>query len=323
MRAELPKVVDNPDLRTKAVRAHVADCLACQKELIEYKKLLHALHSLRDELDPAPGTLSGILSDLEQKGERSAIRALLRSASAEDADPAAVMTAGQGVIGIAADLLESADDLVVAFVRERARVDWSDSRGDRHRVVPADELYRLIHRSLAHSTRAARAVLQLEELLDAPDPAEHELQSLMEEWPELLLGVDYVEAYPQVVLETGTGRLIPDFVLQPVTGGPCDLVEIKLPSVTLLTRRNARPQLTREVAAGISQLRAYSEAIADPAVRERALLQYGISLYRPRLELVIGRSKGVDLADLRRAGDERVRLRTWDDLLARAHTLFR
>ena len=59
-------------------RRHVESCLRCQAELVQYRKLLRALHQLRTEvLEPAPGTLSGILANLEAAGERGAIRSLL------------------------------------------------------------------------------------------------------------------------------------------------------------------------------------------------------------------------------------------------------
>ena len=59
-------------------RAHVDRCLRCQAELVQYRKLLRTLRSLRTEvLEPAPGLLSDILATLEESGERHALRLLL------------------------------------------------------------------------------------------------------------------------------------------------------------------------------------------------------------------------------------------------------
>lgn len=59
-------------------RAHVESCLRCQADLVQYRKLLRSLRSLRTEvLQPAPGLLPEILAGLEQAGERHAIRAAL------------------------------------------------------------------------------------------------------------------------------------------------------------------------------------------------------------------------------------------------------
>lgn len=60
------------------VRLHVETCLRCQAELVQYRRLLKGLHSLRTEvLEPAPGALAGILANLEAAGERSAIRSMM------------------------------------------------------------------------------------------------------------------------------------------------------------------------------------------------------------------------------------------------------
>ena len=58
--------------------AHVERCLRCQAELVQYRKLLRALHGLRDEvLEPAPGLLAEILAALEAAGERQRSRGSL------------------------------------------------------------------------------------------------------------------------------------------------------------------------------------------------------------------------------------------------------
>ena len=55
-----------------------SDCLRCQAELVQYRRLLRALRALRTEvLEPAPGLLAEVLADLEAAGERRAIRSLL------------------------------------------------------------------------------------------------------------------------------------------------------------------------------------------------------------------------------------------------------
>ena len=59
-------------------RRHVESCLRCQADLVQYRRLLRTLRSLRTEvLEPAPGLLPEILASIEQAGERHAIRAVL------------------------------------------------------------------------------------------------------------------------------------------------------------------------------------------------------------------------------------------------------
>jgi hypothetical protein len=60
-------------------RRHVERCLRCQAELVQYRKLLRALHNLRTEvLEPAPGMVADILAYIEEAGERSAVRSMLK-----------------------------------------------------------------------------------------------------------------------------------------------------------------------------------------------------------------------------------------------------
>jgi hypothetical protein len=62
----------------EATRRHVQECLRCQAELVQYRKLLRTLRTLRTEvLEPAPGLLAEILANVEAAGERHAVRSLL------------------------------------------------------------------------------------------------------------------------------------------------------------------------------------------------------------------------------------------------------
>jgi len=63
----------------RGARRHVDRCLRCQAELVQYRKLLRALHTLRTEvLEPAPGLVADILAHIEEAGERQAVRSILR-----------------------------------------------------------------------------------------------------------------------------------------------------------------------------------------------------------------------------------------------------
>ena len=63
---------------SRAERRHVERCLRCQAEVVQYRKLLRTLRTLRtDVLEPAPGLLADILANLEEAGERHAVRSML------------------------------------------------------------------------------------------------------------------------------------------------------------------------------------------------------------------------------------------------------
>ncbi len=91
-------------------RRHVEQCLRCQAEVVQYRKLLRALHKMRTELlEPAPGLLAEVLVGLEVAGERQALRSAL---------------AGKKVAyigGIAAAATAAAAGGAIVLVRTRAR----------------------------------------------------------------------------------------------------------------------------------------------------------------------------------------------------------
>ncbi len=74
----LPGVADGSAALSDAARWHVERCLRCQAELVQYRKLLRALRTIRTEvLEPAPGLLADILAGISESGERHAVRNLL------------------------------------------------------------------------------------------------------------------------------------------------------------------------------------------------------------------------------------------------------
>jgi hypothetical protein len=75
---QLAEVADGTAVLGRMERRHVERCLRCQAELVQYRKLLKAMHTMRTEvLEPAPGLLADILATIEATGERHAIRSLI------------------------------------------------------------------------------------------------------------------------------------------------------------------------------------------------------------------------------------------------------
>ena len=98
--AILPAVIDGNQRADRRTRKHVDSCLRCQAELVQYRKLLRALHQLRTEvLEPSPGLLPSILANLEEAGERGAIRSLLTGRRTAYIGGLAVATAAAGAAG--------------------------------------------------------------------------------------------------------------------------------------------------------------------------------------------------------------------------------
>jgi hypothetical protein len=98
--AMLPGLVDGEQAADSRVLHHVESCLRCQAELVQYRRLLRALHQLRtDVLQPAPGVLTGILAGLAEAGEQRAIHSHLRGRRAAYIGGVAVATAAAGAAG--------------------------------------------------------------------------------------------------------------------------------------------------------------------------------------------------------------------------------
>jgi anti-sigma factor RsiW len=96
----LHEIVENDQEADARVLAHVETCLRCQAEVVQYRKLLRALHQLRTEvLEPAPGLLTDVLASLEAVGERSAIRSILTGRRAAYVGGLAVAGMAAGAAG--------------------------------------------------------------------------------------------------------------------------------------------------------------------------------------------------------------------------------
>ena len=71
-------VADGSHELSRRERRHVEACLRCQADLVQYRRLLRTLRTLRtDVLEPAPGLLADIFASLEHAGVRHAIRGVL------------------------------------------------------------------------------------------------------------------------------------------------------------------------------------------------------------------------------------------------------
>jgi hypothetical protein len=76
--SDLSSAADGSMLLGPEQRRHVEHCLRCQAELVQYRKLLRAMRTMRTEvLEPAPGMLADLLANLCEAGERRAVRSLI------------------------------------------------------------------------------------------------------------------------------------------------------------------------------------------------------------------------------------------------------
>jgi hypothetical protein len=84
-------------LSDRRSRKHVETCLRCQAEAAQYRKLLKALHAMREDLVAQPhGLVADIFVKLETAGERQAVRSMLAGRKAAYMGGIAVATAAAG-----------------------------------------------------------------------------------------------------------------------------------------------------------------------------------------------------------------------------------
>jgi hypothetical protein len=77
---DLAGAADGSVRLARGQRRHVERCLRCQADLVQHRKLLRTLRSLRaDVLEPAPGLLGDILAGLDGAPvlQRHAVRSFL------------------------------------------------------------------------------------------------------------------------------------------------------------------------------------------------------------------------------------------------------
>jgi hypothetical protein len=84
-------------LTDRKARKHVETCLRCQAEVVQYRKLLKALHAMREDMVATPhGLVTDIFVRLEAAGERAAVRSLISGRKAAYVGGIAVATAAAG-----------------------------------------------------------------------------------------------------------------------------------------------------------------------------------------------------------------------------------
>lgn len=101
---DLAGVADGSTALDLRARRHVEECLRCQADLVQHRRILRMMRAMRTErLEPAPGLLPEVLALIEHVGERQAIRLMLsgRRVAYLGGIAAAATAAGAGALVIA------------------------------------------------------------------------------------------------------------------------------------------------------------------------------------------------------------------------------
>lgn len=140
-------------------------------------------------------------------------------------------------------------------------------------------------------------VAEFVRLINKKGLKESDLQRFFEQCPHFFRGINpnLLKVYSQVCLKRDSGRdLIPDFIIEPMVGKWCDILDLKMPSVKLVKGSPNRRLMSGAVMDGIAQLKEYQRYFEDPRNRERfrELMRskgaLNVDCYHPRLNLIIG-----------------------------------
>ncbi|WP_299617432.1 Shedu anti-phage system protein SduA domain-containing protein [Pelagibius sp.] len=172
-----------------------------------------------------------------------------------------------------------------------------------------------------------KEVAEFEWLINKHDVSEYDIQRFLEDHPHFLLGIEYKQLHSQLTLVRGDREdLRPDFFLEKLDGDFCDIVELKLPRSKLVVGKPNRRTFSSGVISALGQLREYRNYFDDPAHRKAFHNTYGLTAYKPRIQVVIGRKSDFLDPYERQALQEEVshlEILTFDDILERVRNQLR
>jgi hypothetical protein len=146
----------------------------------------------------------------------------------------------------------------------------------------------------SENSRGAPGLSELKALIDSTSTKEQDLQVFFETNPQFLLGLDdrYCDIRPHVCLLDSRGeRLIPDFMARVEDSNIWDVIELKLPQHSLMTRNKREAKPSAAAARGIMELLQYRDFFSVRQNRDKVKNRFEIAPYEPCLVLVIGRGQ--------------------------------
>jgi hypothetical protein len=165
---------------------------------------------------------------------------------------------------------------------------------------------------------------ELEELINDTSCTERMLQDFFEHNPTLLRGTDFTTVIPEAVIQRETNRSgvwEADFILAPKDQEEfCKIVELKHPRIPIVRNPNrGHARFSHNLHEAVRQLRDYASAFDSQKTREIFHERYGVKVFAPNMQLVIGRrwDGRVDEHMKRFQEENRVKVTSWDAELAR------
>lgn len=211
--------------------------------------------------------------------------------------------------------------VAVTIINDELRLISLSPDGSYNYLDGCGKYHNIIYTYTLDSLRREKAIREFESMLNDSSLKENDYQQFFEEYPEFIVDENYKEAHAQVFIEREIdGPLIPDFLLEPINDNEfCDILEIKRPSSKVFVLQRNRERFSAAVMEGVAQLRVYSEYFENKSLREKVEDKYGLSCFRPKLFLIIGRLGDIDPTTKRRLASTmpEVTIKTYDELLMR------
>lgn len=276
----------------------------------------------RLDIDESPGTAAkyGIMSiptiNAYRSGEvhRTIVGAKPKQALMSDLQPLIDELQEEDPTSIAEDAL------ALTFDEGKIRVAVVRSDGTYSYLDAAEQRHGLLYLRTESMQYQARTIKRFEELLNDSYTDRATLLRFLREHPQFVVNDEYRAAHSQIMLRHNTGDLTPNFVLQPISGELCDLLEVEPPQHEIATLVNGVAMFSDVVLEAVARLRAYRDFFEEERNRVNIQDRHGLLVFRPKMFVIIGRSRLLDPLSRRRLEStmDDVSLRTWDDVLARA-----
>jgi hypothetical protein len=163
---------------------------------------------------------------------------------------------------------------------------------------------------------------ELNWLINKPNVIEDDLQRFFEAHQHFLLGSDYKNLHSQVVLTDNTEHeMIPDFFVERIGTNYSDIIDLKKPNEKLIVGSENRRGFSANLSSALNQLREYRNFFEIPNNRDAFYNRYGFRAYRPKIMVIMGRSRDFyNEIERTQILDEykHVQVMTYDDILERA-----
>jgi hypothetical protein len=163
-------------------------------------------------------------------------------------------------------------------------------------------------------------LLTLEEMINDPTVNEYNLQAFFESHKDLLKEDEFDMVIHQAVIHRDNESSIkPDFVLVPKDQELFSkILELKLPSAQFTyTKSSNKIQPYKKLLEAIQQTRKYGEALKNSNSQKKFHNKYGVSPFKPKLQLVYGRKEGYEVfkRELSISISTGLAIENWDELL--------